>query len=115
MSDPVQIRGVQPLAWGTETIEGYVVEGTSRDASTEEFVVKDEQGRVITQITGFGKKTEYNLEVIPKSAVTPPVASDIMSVGSEYFVIITINKKRTDGGVEKWAIKGVNYPDIDLS
>lgn len=114
MPTAVNIRGIQPLAWGTETITGYVTNSSSRDVSTEEFVIKDEQGRIITQITGFGVKTEFTFEVIPKSAATIPVAGDIMTIGSEKCVILTLGRKRTDNDVEKWSIKGVSYPDIDL-
>lgn len=116
MSAPVSIRGIQPLAWGPETITGYVTESSQRDASTEEFTIKDEEGHVITQITGFGVKTEHTFEVIPKASVgTLPVPSDILTIGSEKMVILTIGKKRMQGDVEKWSIKGVSYPDIDLS
>lgn len=115
MADPVNIRGIQPLAWGTETITGFVTQSSSRDASTEEFTIKDEQGHIITQITGFGEKTEYTFEVIPKAAATLPAPGDVLTVGSEKMVVLTIGKKRTEGDVEKWSIKGVSYPNITLS
>lgn len=109
------IRGVQPLSFGVETITGYVVASTTRDASTEEFIIKDEVGDVITQITGFGEKTEYNLDVIPKAAVGTPGPGDILGVGDDLMVIITIQKKRMTGDAEKWTVKGVSYPGIDLT
>lgn len=109
------IRGVQPLAWGTETITGVVVDSSTRDASTEEFVIEDEDGQIITQIVGFGEKTEYTWEIIPKSSFTsPPDKGDIFTVGSEKSVILNISKKRVKKDVEKWTIKSVAYPGISL-
>lgn len=114
MSDPVSIRGIQPLAWGTQTITGFVVNSTTRDVSTEEFEIKDEQGKIITHITGFGIKTEFTLEVIPKAATTPPTVAQVLQVGAEKMVIINISKKNVNEDVEKWSIKGVQHPDIAL-
>jgi hypothetical protein len=111
----LNIRGVQPLAWGTQAITGYVTESSSLEPSTEEFILKDEEGHIITQITGFGEKTECTFSVIPKSGiVTPPVPGDVMTVGTFGFVILRQPKKRTQGDVEKWDFVGVNYPGIDL-
>lgn len=114
MPTAVTIRGVQPLAWGTSTITGYVVTGTTRDASTEEFTIKDEQGRVITEITGFGVKTEYTLEVIPKTATAVPLPGDVLTIGTEKGVILSLSRKNAETDVEKWSIKMVAYPDITL-
>lgn len=116
MPDAIEIRGIQPLAWGTETVTGFVTTATTRDASTEEFTIKDEEGRIITQITGHGQKTEFTLEVIPKASVgTPPKPSQVLTVGSEKMVILNISKKRVQEDAEKWTVKGVQYPEIDLS
>ena len=112
----VNIRGVQPLAWGTEVVTGYITESSNRDASTEEFTIKDEEGHIVTQITGFGEKTEFSFEFIPKSSITtPPVPGDIFTVGDEKFVLLRTPKKRAQGDVEKWSFSGVSYPGISLA
>jgi hypothetical protein len=112
----VQIRGVQPLAWGTETITGTIVESTTRDVSTEEFVIEDEEGHIVGHITGFGEKTEYSIDIIPLSTfVTPPAPADVLTVGTEKMVILSISKKGQKKEVEKWSIKGVSHPGITLT
>ncbi|HEX8310616.1 MAG TPA: hypothetical protein VF614_04805 [Chthoniobacteraceae bacterium] len=113
-------RGIQPLAWGTTVTTGYVTETQGEDDSTEELIIDDEAGDVATHITGFGLKTDVNLDVIPKSTITtPPVAGDIFSYGPtgsvKKCVIITISKKRVKKDVEKWSIKGVRHPNITLT
>lgn len=111
----VTIRGVQPLAWGTETITGYIVNSSTRDASTEEFIIEDEEGHVVTQVVGFGEKTEYTFDVIPKASTSAPAKGSVLTVGSEKMVILTISRSRNKKDVEKWSIKGVAYPEITLS
>ncbi len=108
------IRGIQPLSFGTQTITGYVNDTTSEDQSTEELVIEDELGDIITQITGFGVKHDVTIEVIPKSSVSSPAAADVFTYGASKIVIITISKKRVKKDVEKWTIKGMRYPGINL-
>jgi hypothetical protein len=114
MPGTINIKGVQPLAWGTETVAGYVTESSTRDVSTEEFTIKDEQGRIITQITGHGVKTEYTFEYIPKSATAVPAMGDVLTAGAEKMVLLSLSRKRIQDGPEKWSIKAVAYPEITL-
>jgi hypothetical protein len=109
------IRGIQPLAWGVETLTGYVVAASTRDVSSEEFVIKDEEGDIITHISGFGVKTEFTIELIPKTATVEPAIASVVTVGSEKFVLVTLSKKRMEGDVEKWSMKGVSHPGITLT
>ena len=110
------IRGIQPLAWGTQVITGYVNEGSTEDESTEELIIEDEAGDACTQITGFGMKADVTLDVIPKSTVTtPPAAGEIFTYGSKKITILTISKKRIKKDVEKWSIKGNRFPNITLT
>ena len=114
----VTIRGIVPLNWGTDTCSGYVVETTSDDGTTGESLIENEVGDPITQITGFGIKNEVTLDVIPKSSITtPPVAGDVLAYGAtpKSMTILSIGKKRTNKGVEKWTIKGNYFPNISLS
>lgn len=116
MSDTLQIRGIQPLAWGTQTISGYVNESSTEDETTGQFLIEDEVGDVCTEITGFGMKADVTLEVIPKDTVTsPPVASDIFTYGSKKITILSISKKRVKKDVEKWTIKGNRFPNVALT
>lgn len=115
----LQIRGIQPLAWGTVVTTGYVTESTSEDESTQEAFITDEVADEVTQITGFGVKTDTTLEVIPKSGTVAPVVSDVFTYGTspdtKSITIITISKKRVNKDVEKWSIKGNAFPNIDLT
>ncbi len=115
MSDTLQIRGIQPLSWGTTVIDGYVNESQGEDETTGEHLIDDEGGDVVCQITGFGLKADVTLEVIPKSSVTPPVASDIFNYGDKSITILGIMKKRIKKDVEKWTIKGNRFPGVSLS
>jgi hypothetical protein len=108
------IRGIQPLAWGTETLTGYVVGQTTRDVSSEEQIIKDEEGNIITHISNFGVKTEFTLELIPKTATAVPAIASVITVGAEKFVLMTLSRKRMEGDVEKWTMKGVQHPNITL-
>lgn len=109
-----QVRGIQPLAFGTTTITGYVNDTTTTDSSTEELVIEDELGDIITQITGFGVKHDVTLEVIPKSSVNPPAPADVFTYGSEKIVVINLSRKKAKKDVEKWTIKGMRYPAVSL-
>lgn len=113
MADP-NIRGIQPLAWGTEVISGYVNESQTESDSTEQMTIENEAGAVVTSITGFGRKTDVTLEVIPKQSATPPVPGDVLTYGSKKIEVITIDRKRVKKDVEKWTIKGVRYPDVSI-
>jgi len=120
-----KIRGIQPLAWGNFTIDGYVNESTGEDTSTEEELIADEQAQTITQVTGFGMKTDVTLEVIPKAKnqagedVTAPNPSDIFTYGAapniKSITVISVSSKRTNKGVMKWTIKGNRFPDVPLT
>lgn len=116
----LNIRGVQPLAWGTIVTTGYLTESINDDQKTDEVLVIDEGGDPAIQITGFGIKNDVTLEVIPKAAVgDAPVAGDVFAYGAGddivYIVILNITKKKMNKDVEKWTIKGDFFPNIDLT
>lgn len=94
---------------------GYVVESFSEDESTQELVIEDEIGDVITQIFGFGIKSEVTLEVIPKSATTRPAQGDLFSYGDKAINVLGLSIKRVKKDVEKWTIKGNRYPAVTPS
>lgn len=116
MPDP-NIRGVQPLSWGTEAITGFINESQTESESTDEMIIENEEGAVVTQITGFGRKSEVTLEIIPKQGATLPVPGDVLTYGvsSKKITILTIQKKRIKKDVEKWTVTGNRYPDITLT
>lgn len=112
------IRGVQPLAWGTLVTTGYITETINASDKTDETVISDEGGDAAIQITGYGLKTDVTLEVIPKTSSTPPVAGSVFAYGPATaikIVVITIDRKKMNKDVEKWTIKGNFFPNITLS
>lgn len=108
------IRGIQPLSFGATVTTGFVTESTTDDDSTEEILIENEIGDIVTQITNIGVKGEITLEVMPKQGTSPPTVGDILTYGSQKVVIITISKKRVKKDAEKWTIKGTRYPLISL-
>jgi hypothetical protein len=75
------IKGVQPLKFGTTTTTGYVVDSYTGDETTQELVIEDEGGDIITQILGFGNKDEITVEVIPKTATSRPTMGVLLTIG----------------------------------
>lgn len=115
----LNIRGIQPLSWGTVSTTGFITESINESTKTDETLVVDEGGDPVIQITGFGVKTDVTLEVIPKATgATLPVVGDVLTYGPDpgtSIVVITIDVKRVSKDVQKWSIKGDYFPTIDLS
>ncbi len=109
------IKGVQPLKFGTTTTTGYVVETSTEDLSTQELLIEDEGGDVITQISGWGNKNEATVEVIPKSSVTRPALAALITIGGISLNILALSVKNVKKDVEKWTIKGTIYPGVTPS
>jgi hypothetical protein len=108
----IVLRSIHP----TRDITGYVNESTGEDETGGQLVIDDEGGDVITEITGFGLKTDVTLEVIPKSTVgTPPAVGDVFTYGAKKITILGVSKKRIKKDVEKWTIKGDRFPGIALT
>lgn len=106
------IKGVQPLKFGTTTTTGYVVDTWTADGTTQELIIEDEGGDVITQILGFGNKDEMTVEVIPKTATAVPALGDLITIGGTALNILGLSRKRMKKDVEKWTIKGTVYPGV---
>ena len=106
------ILGIQPLKFGTTTMDGFVIESFGEDETSQELVIEDEGGDVITQIGNFGLKSEVTLEVIPKSAATRPAMFDLFEYGDKSLNILGLSIKRLKKDVEKWTIKGNVYPGV---
>lgn len=106
------IKGVQPLSFGTVTTTGYVVDSTTEDESTQELVIEDEGGDVITQIIDWGNKNEVSVDVIPKTAAVRPAVADLITIGGIALNILGLSVKKVKKDVEKWTIKGTVYPLI---
>jgi hypothetical protein len=108
------IRGIQPLSFGATVTTGFVTESTTDDDSTDEILIEDEVGNIVTQITDVGVKGDITLEVMPKQGTSPPLVGDVLTYGSQKVVIISISKKRVKKDAQKWTIKGTRYPLITL-
>lgn len=106
------ILGVQPLSFGTTTTTGYVVDSATEEASSQELVIENEGGDVITQILGWGNKNEVTVEVIPKTATDRPALADLITIGGIALNILALSVKTAKKDVEKWTIKGTVYPGV---
>lgn len=106
------ILGIQPLKFGTTTMTGHVVESFGEDESTQELVIEDEGGDIITQIGNFGVKSDVTLEVIPKSSATRPTIFSLFAYGDKSMNILALSIKRMKKDVEKWTLKGTVYPGV---
>lgn len=106
------ILGIVPLKFGTTVMSGYVVESFGEDQTTQEFIIEDEIGDVITQIGNFGIKSEVTLEVIPKESAVRPDVFDLFAYADKSLNILSLSIKRMKKDVEKWTIKGNVYPAV---
>lgn len=106
------IKGIQPLKFGTTTTTGYVVETYTGDETTQELLIEDEGGDVITQISGFGNKDDIVVEVIPKTAAVRPTMGQLLTIGGTALNVLGVQRKQMKKDVEKWTIKGTVYPGV---
>lgn len=116
----LNIRGIQPLAWGTVVTTGYLTESIGEDDKTDQTIINDEGGNPAIEITGYGIKADVTLEVIPKASVgTPPVPGQVFGYGASgsqtLITILAISKKQVNKDVVKWTIKGDYFPNITLT
>ena len=55
MATVVKLRGTkQPLSFGVQKIEGYIVDAQEETIEGEELEVEDEIGDVVAHFSGFG-------------------------------------------------------------
>lgn len=106
------ILGVVPLKFGTTVMTGYVTESFGEDETSQELVIEDEGGDVITQIGNWGIKAEVTIEVIPKDATTRPAQFELFAYSDKSINILALSVKRVKKDVEKWTIKGNVYPGV---
>jgi hypothetical protein len=104
--------GVVGLKFGTVALTGYLVQGTTKTASTENVWLLDETGNKVGQVTNFGELNELSLEVIPLTGVTVPTTGTVLTYDSLKYVITGITKTGTNTDNEKWSITGTSSPDI---
>ncbi len=111
------IRGVQPLKWGTNAADGFIVESVDNSRNGQEVTIEDETGEVVTHISGFGVTNAISISVIPLStvALTLPNPGDVFTWGTDSTIIVSIDKKQVRKDVEKWSIKGKSFDAIALS
>lgn len=109
------IRGEQPLKFGTTAITGYIVmEDIDKEDMADSVTIEDEDGDIVTDISGLTKRGSVKLTVVPNEDVVPPDVDDEMTVGVDganiTFVIDKIsvsNKKKT---ASTWSIEGHYNP-----
>ena len=56
-NEAYKLRGTkQPIAFGVEKLEGYIVDATEDTVEGQELEVENEEGNVVAHFSGFGIK-----------------------------------------------------------
>lgn len=117
MATVVKLRGTkQPLSFGVQRIEGYIVDAQEETIEGEELEVEDEIGDVVAHFSGFGIRYKRTLKVIPlKNADELPLPGDELRVGDDFSLIVkSIKKARARKDVERWDVEGTWYPNVPM-
>lgn len=71
MSNPYKLRGTkQPISFGVEKLDGYIVDATEETIEGEELEVEDENNNVVAHFSGFGIRYKRTASVIPLVAAS---------------------------------------------
>ena len=80
MSNPYKLRGTkQPISFGVEKLDGYIVDATEETIEGEELEVEDENNNVVAHFSGFGSLSE----VFERSNIARESIQGALSVVSE--------------------------------
>ena len=55
----------QPISFGVEKLEGFIVDATEETIEGEELEVENEEGDVVAHFSGFGIRYKRTASVIP--------------------------------------------------
>lgn len=116
MSNPYKLRGTkQPIAFGVEKLEGYIVDATEDTAEGQELEVENEDGNVVAHFSGFGIKYNRTASIIPLSDASAPSPGDSFKIGEKFeFIVKSVKKSRARKDVEKWDLSGTYYPEVPM-
>ncbi len=111
-----KFRGTkQPIAFGVEKLEGYIIDTTEDSIEGEELEVENEEGNVVAHFSGFGIKYNRSASVIPLSSAKAPVPGDSFKISNDFeFIVKSVKKSRARKDIEKWDLSGTYYPEVPM-
>ena len=116
MSNPYKLRGTkQPISFGVEKLDGYIIEATEETIEGEELEIEDEDSNVVAHFSGFGIRYKRTASVIPLVGATAPLPGDSFKIGENFeFIVKSVKKSRARKDVEKWDLEGTYYPEVSM-
>ena len=84
----------QPISFGVEKLEGFIVDATEETIEGEELEVEN---------------------VIPLVGAVAPNPGDEFKIGEKFsFIVKSVKKSRAKKDIEKWDLEGTYYPEIPM-
>lgn len=111
-----KFRGTkQPISFGVEKLEGYIIDTTEDSVEGEELEIENEDGNVVAHLSGFGIKYNRTASVIPLTGTIAPNPGDSFKIGDSFeFIVKSVKKSRARKDVEKWDLSGTYYPEVPM-
>ena len=115
-NEAYKLRGTkQPIAFGVEKLDGYIVDATEETIEGEELEVEDENNNVVAHFSEFGIRIKRTASVIPLSDASAPSPGDSFKIGEKFeFIVKSVKKSRARKDVEKWDLSGTYYPAVPM-
>ena len=115
-NEAYKLRGTkQPIAFGVEKLDGFIVDATEETVEGEELEVEDENSDVVAHFSGFGIRYKRTASVIPLVGAKAPSPGDSFKIGESFqFIVKSIKKSRAKKDVEKWDLEGTYYPNVSM-
>ena len=111
-----KLRGTkQPISFGTQKLDGFIVDATEETVEGEELEVENEEGDVVAHFSGFGIRYKRTASVIPLVGAVAPNPGDEFKIGDNFsFIVKSVKKSRAKKDIEKWDLDGTWYPEIPM-
>ena len=115
-NEAYKLRGTkQPISFGVEKLDGFIVDATEETIEGEELEVEDENSDVVAHFSGFGIRYKRTASVIPLVGANAPSPGDTFKIGESFqFIVKSIKKSRAKKDVEKWDLEGTYYPNVSM-
>lgn len=116
-NEAYKLRGTkQPISFGVEKLEGFIVDATEETVEGEELEVENESGDVVAHFSGFGIRYKRTASVIPLVGAVAPSPGDEFKIGDSFaFIVKSVKKAKAKKDVEKWDLEGSWYPDVPMA
>ena len=115
-NEAYKLRGTkQPISFGVEKLDGFIVDATEETIEGEELEVEVENSDVVAHFSGFGIRYKRTASVIPLVGAKAPSPGDSFKIGESFqFIVKSIKKSRAKKDVEKWDLEGTYYPNVSM-